>query len=248
MDGAERPVTRELLTTPKVMALVREIAIGLNLPYGFVYDMTKFGGVTARLETSSAERVFRRFREILIHALLDRVKRKVLLLGMAKKDIRVTKDWNKGGWQFGPALSGDLGNQVQADATMIQNGVKTRTQWAAELGHNYGELVDQSAAEIEKLQRVSKAKNIPIELLLAVLPAPTENIANMMKAKAGISDSPPPPPGLIGTAGDKAASGVIALLSAVGRGEIDRDSARMTLVEVYGMEMASALAVLPDVG
>lgn len=29
-------------------ALIREIALGLNLPYGFVYDMARFNGVTAR--------------------------------------------------------------------------------------------------------------------------------------------------------------------------------------------------------
>ncbi len=129
--------------------------------------------------------------------------------------------------------------------SLDRQGSKTRTQWAAELGYDYNDIIDQTAAEVEKLQRVSKAKNIPMELLLMTLPAPTENIANLMKAKAGISGEPPPPPGLIGSAGDKAAKGVIDLLSAVGRGEIDRDSARMTLVEVYGMEMASALAVLP---
>ena len=228
-----------------VEALVREVALGLNLPYGFVYDMARFGGVTARLETQSAERVFKRFREILIQTLLDRVKRKVLLLGMASKELRVVKNWDKGSWQFGAGLSGDLGHQVQADETMVRNGVKTRTQWAAELGYDYGALIDQTASEVEKIQRVSKEKNIPMELLLVTLPAPTENLANLAKAKAGITDEAAPPPGLVGTAGDKAAKGVIDLLSAVGRGEIDRDSARMTLVEVYGMEMASAMAVLP---
>jgi hypothetical protein len=231
-----------------VEALVREIAIGLNLPYGFVYDMTRFGGVTARLETAAAERVFRRFREMLVQVLLERVKRKVLLLAISRKLVRPTKHWNRGNWQFGAALTGDLGHQVQADATLIQYGVKTRTQWAAELGHDFSDLVDQAAAELDKVRRVAEAKGIPMELLLTTLPAPTENIANMVKAKAGVPSEPPPPPGLVGTVGDKAAKGVIDLLSAVGRGEIDRDSARMTLVTVYGMEMADALAVLPDLG
>ncbi|MEI6656394.1 MAG: hypothetical protein WCP45_16650 [Verrucomicrobiota bacterium] len=150
-------------------------------------------------------------------------------------------------WQFGACLSGDLGNQVQADSTMVNNGVKTRTQWAAELGNDFDDVIDTTVAEIQKMQRVSKEKGIPLELLVQTLSSPTANLANLAKAKAGISDTPPPAPGLIGTAGDKAATGVIDLLSAVGRGEIDRDrdSARMTLVEVYGMEMASALAVLP---
>ena len=229
-----------------VQAIFREIALGTNLPYGFIYDMAVFGGVTARLETQQADRVFRRFREILINTMLDRVKRKVLLLGIAKKEIRAVKDWNKGQWNFGASLTGDIGHQVQADSTMVQYGVKTRTQWAAELGSTYEELVEQAADEIQHLQQVSTDRMIPIELLSSSLANPTETIANMAKAKAGISDEPEPPPGMFGVIGDKGAKGVIDLLSAVGRGEIDRDSARMTLVTVYGMDPGMAQAVLPD--
>ena len=50
----------------------------------------------------------------------------------------------------------------------------------------------------------------------------------------------------MGSIGDKGAQSVISLLASVGKGEIDRDSARMTLVMVYGMEMSMELAVLPD--
>jgi lambda family phage portal protein len=227
-------------------ALIREMAHGFNLPFGFFYDMSRFGGVTARLETQAAERVFRRFREILINTLLDRVKKKVLLLGMARKEIRTVKDWNKGNWQFGAALSGDLGHQVNADALLVENGVKTRTQWAAELGYDLNDIVDQTAAEMEKYQRVSKQKSQPIELLNVKLPAPTENLANLAKAKAGITGEPPPPPGLIGQSGDKAAKGVVDVLTAVGRGELDADSARATLTEVYGMDLTQALLLLPE--
>lgn len=229
-----------------VQAIFREIALGTNLPYGFIYDMAVFGGVTARLETQQADRVFRRFREILINTFLERVKRKVLLLGIAKKEIRPVKDWNKGQWNFGATLTGDIGHQVQADSTMVQYGVKTRTQWAADLGSTYEELAEQAADEIEHLQQISVARKIPMELLSASLANPTEMIANMAKAAAGISDEPEPPPGMFGTIGDKGAKGVLDLLTGVGKGEIDRDSARVTLTSVYGMDPAVALAVLPE--
>jgi lambda family phage portal protein len=229
-----------------VQAIIREIALGMNLPYGFVYDMAVFGGVTARLETQAADRVFKRYREMLVNTLLDRVKRKVLMLGIAKGDIRPSKHWERGNWQFGASLTGDIGHQVQADATMVQYGVKTRTQWAAELGHDFSDLVDQASAEIQKLQRVSERDKVPLELLNATLNNPTETIAAMAKAQSGVSDEPPPVPGMVGTIGDKGAKGVVDLLASVGRGEIDRESARMTLVEVYGMDPVAAAAVLPD--
>ena len=228
-----------------VEAIIREIAIGLNLPYGFIYNMASFGGVTARLETQQAERVFRRFRELLVDTLLERVKRKVLLFGIASKAIRATKDWNKGGWQFGSSLTGDVGNQVQADATLVQYGVKTRTRWAAELGGDFDNLVDEAAGEIEKIMRVSKQKGIPMELLIQSLPNPTELIANLQRAKRGETDSPPPPPGLIGTVGDKGVKTLIDLLTSVGKGEIDPESARWTLMTGWGMDALQAQQLVP---
>lgn len=229
-----------------VQAIFREIALGTNLPYGFIYDMAVFGGVTARLETQQADRVFRRFRELMVDVFLERVKRKVLLIGIATGRIPGHRNWNKGSWSFGASLTGDIGHQVQADATMVQYGVKTRTQWAAELGYDYNDLVDQAAAEIEKLQRVSGSRKVPMELLSISLPNPTQLIANQAKAEAGLSDETPPPPGLVGEIGDKGAKGVVDLLASVGRGEIDRKSARATLITVYGMDDAAAIAVLPD--
>lgn len=229
-----------------VQAIFREIALGTNLPYGFIYDMAVFGGVTARLETQQADRVFRRFREMLADTVLNRVKRKVLLLGMARKEIRTVKNWNKGTWNFGASLTGDIGHQVQADSTMVSFGVKTRTRWAAELGEDFADLADEAASEIELLQEISAKRNVPMELLNGSLANPTELIANYAKAKAGISDEPEPPPGMIGQIGDKGAAQVIELLSAVGRGEIDAQSARATLITVHGFDPLAAQQLVPD--
>jgi capsid protein len=229
-----------------VQAIFREIALGTNLPYGFIYDMAVFGGVTARLETQQADRVFRRFREMLEDTFLNRVKHKILLHGIAKKEIRAIKGWDKGTWSFGASLTGDIGHQVQADSTMVQYGVKTRTRWAAELGEDFSDLANEAAAEIEMLQAISAEKSVPMELLNASLGNPTETIANLAKANAGISDEPPKPAGMIGEIGDKGAKTIIDLLTAVGRGEIDRQSARMALITVHGMDAGAAEALLPD--
>ena len=228
-----------------VDAIIREIAIGMNLPYGFVYNMASFGGVTARLEVQQAQRTFRRWQEIIVNTLLERVKKRVLLIGIAKKDIRATKNWNKGNWQFGPTITGDVGHQVQADATMVQYGVKTRTKWAAELGSDFADLANEASAEIQLLKKIAVRDGVPLELLVQSLGNPTELLSAMEKAKSGVSDSPPPPPGLFGEIGDKGAKQIIDLLASVGKGEIDRDTARNTLVSVYGVDYAMAQSILP---
>jgi lambda family phage portal protein len=228
-----------------VDAIIREIAIGMNLPYGFVYNMASFGGVTARLEVQQAQRTFRRWQEIIVNTMLERVKKRVLLIGIASKRIRATKNWNKGSWQFGATITGDVGHQVQADATMVQYGVKTRTRWAAELGGDFADLANEASSEIQLLKKIAIRDDVPLELLVQSLGNPTELLASMAKAKAGISDGPPPVPGVFGEIGDKGAKQVLDLLSSVGRGEIDRDSARNTLVSVYGMDYAVAAQIVP---
>lgn len=229
-----------------VQAIFREIALGTNLPYGFIYDMAVFGGVTARLETQQADRVFRRFREMLVDTLLERVKHKVLLLGIANKDIPASKNWDKGTWSFGATLTGDIGHQVQADSTLVTFGVKTRTKWAAELGEDFADLAEQNGDELVLLQQIAEEKNVPLDLLNASMANPTEMIANLAKAKAGVTDEPPTPPGMIGSIGDKGAKTIIDLLTAVGRGEVDRETARMTLITVHGMDPDAAANLMPD--
>ena len=56
-----------------VETLIREMAIGLNFPYGFIYDLSAFGGVTARLETQLVERALNRYRRMLVDTLLEPV-------------------------------------------------------------------------------------------------------------------------------------------------------------------------------
>jgi hypothetical protein len=50
---------------------------------------------------------------------------------------------------------------------------------------------------------------------------------------------------LFGEIGDKGAKQIIDLLASVGKGEIDRDTARNTLVSVYGVDYAMAQSILP---
>lgn len=230
-------------------ALVREIALALDLPYGFCYNMASFNGVTARLETQAAQRTFAWYQELLIQIVLDRVKRKVLMHGIAKREIPYTKFWERGTWRFGATLTGDIGHQVQADLDLVRAGVKTRTQIAAEYNNDIREVIEKNGEEIQIAMEVSKKRGVPIELLLRDLDNPTALIANFERAKNGDPDPniPPPPPGLIGTVGDKGVKGLLDVVMAVNKGEMDRDSGINTAVTVYGMTYVDAEALFPAV-
>jgi capsid protein len=229
-------------------ALIREIALAMNLPYGFVYNLAALGGVTARLETQQAQRTFRWYQEILEHILLNRVKRKVLLFAIASGRLRACKNWNKGSWRYGQTLTGDIGFQVQADLDLVKGGYKTRSQLAADYNNDFAQVMDQKGSEIQIAMKVSKRTGVPIELLLSDLDNPTALIAALERAKSGDPDpaaGPPPPPGLIGTVGDKGVKSLLDMVMAVNRGEMDRDSGINTAMISYGMPFQDADALFP---
>lgn len=243
--GAQRPSGAFMAL---VDAIIREIAIGMNLPYGFVYNMASFGGVTARLEAMQAQRVFESYQRKLQDIVLDRVKNKVLMMGIATKKIPATANWRKGSWKFGAHITGDVGHHVQAEAQLINLGLKSRSKACIELGNEFEEVAEENNRELLILKKISERDGIPLELLNASMSSgasPTELIANMERAASGESDEPAPPPGLVGQQGAQGVKPLLDVLEQHGEGKIDRDSAINTLMQLYGMTYARASKLLP---
>lgn len=243
--GAQRPSGAFMAL---VEALIREIALALNLSYGFVYNMAVFGGVTARLETQAVQRVIRWYQERMEEVLLNRVRDKVLMLAIASGKLPWSRNWNKGAWRYGAAITGDVGHQTSADLELVAAGIKTRSQMAAEHGNDFRQNIDQVAAEVETIRDVAAEREVPMELLLERLNNPTALFANLERAKAGLPgpDEPPaPPPGLIGSVGDKGVKPLLELLEKVGSGVIDRDTGVLTVMKLYGMSYAAADKLVP---
>lgn len=230
-----------------VDALIRELSIGLNLPYGFVYDMSRLGGVSARLETAQAQRTFNRFRDLLVSQFLDRVKNDVLTLGIAKGEIPAVRDYKKGRWLFSPAITGDVGHQTQADAALVSAGVKSISDWANEVnGGTINEVFEENAGAIKQAMEISKREGIPLEMLIRDLPGATESLAAMERAKKGISDEPAPAPGMVGTHGEKGVKLLLETLQSYGRGELDRASTVLLLVQSFGIPLPEAELIVPE--
>ncbi len=243
--GAQRPSGAFMAL---VEALIREIALAVNLPYGFVYNMAAFGGVTARLETQAAQRVIRYYQERLEEVLLTRVVRKQLLLGIAGGKIRGVKNWDKGAWRYGAAITGDVGHQTQADLDLVRAGGKTISQIAMEHGNSFAQVIDEKASEIEKIKNTAEERGIPMELLMAELGQPTMMFANLERAKAGLPDPdapPAPPPGLIGSVGEKGVKPLLDILEKVSTGAMDRESGVLAVMQIFGMSFAKADRIVP---
>ena len=87
-----------------VQVMVREMAMGLNMPYGFLYDMSTFGGHASRIEIAQAQRGIRRFQKLLKEQALDPVRNAVLGLGISEGIIPPHPAWKNGHWGFGASL------------------------------------------------------------------------------------------------------------------------------------------------
>ena len=221
-----------------VQAMVREMSMGLNMPYGFLYDMSTFGGHASRIEIAQAQRGIRRFQKLLKEQALDPVRNAVLGLGISTGELPPHPQWQTGRWGFGASLSGDYGNDTAANLQKLQSGLITASDLISENGQTFEEVVRRQATEVQYMQRVASETGVPIELLTSRLSGATELLAAMN------TPPPAPPAGLVEAQVD--VKPMIDILKNVGEGVMDRESAIATLIRLYGMSKAEADKIVPE--
>src|SRR6266542_1704085 len=220
--------------------VIRLIASGLVLPYGFVWDMAVFGGMTARIELVQVDRAIARSRQLLVDKILEPVKNDVFALGIATRAIPAHRNWRIGKWNFGGKLTGDYGHDTQADLAKLSAGLTSATNLADADGEEYEDLVEQAAKEMQFMQEVASETRVPIELLSQRFPNATALLA------AGATPPTPPPQDLISQKGDTATKQLIEILTNVGEGTMDKESAVEQIVNIFGVTRAKAESMVPS--
>lgn len=224
-------------------AMVREMGNGLDMPFGFIYDMSRFGGVTARLETMQAQRKFERFQILLVDKMLEEVKNDVLSAGISYRDIPPHPNWKVGAWGFGAALTGDIGHDTTAKISKLGQGLTTASKLLAEDGENFEEVTEEQAREVQFMQEVAGQYKIPIELLHQRMPNATQLLSAM---NTPVPPPQPQPAGLVDQLGDKGVKPLLDLLTKVGEGLIDRDTAVNNISVMYDLPFHQANLMVPD--
>lgn len=229
---------------------LREIAAGLNLPFGFVYDMARFGGVTARLETQQAQRVFQQLQELLEQRLLNDVKNSVLMRGIAQRKIRPHPNWKTGGWLFGAWLTADIGHETNADIALLEAGLTSETRLVQKYGGDADEIAMENGTDVQRRVRVTQVTGTPIELQHQRQPQATSLLAAANVAKDGEGeDAPEPEPvqptGLVAEQGEKAAKPLIEILKSVSLGKMDRESGIAAIMRLYDLSRLEAEQMVP---
>lgn len=221
-----------------VQTMIREMSMGMNMPYGFLYDMSTFGGHASRIEIAQAQRGIRRFQKLLKEQALDPVRNAVLGMGISEGIIPPHPAWKNGRWGFGASLSGDYGNDTAANLQKLSAGLITASDLISENGQTFEEVTRRQATEVQYMQRIASETGVPIELLTSRLSGATELLAAMN------TPPPAPPAGLVEAQVD--VKPMIDILKNVGEGVMDRESAINALMQMYGMSRQEADKIVPE--
>lgn len=166
--------------------LIRLMGTALNMPYGFLYNLSGLTGPGARMDSQQAQRVIALYQQDMKDQVLERVKNTYLMEGFAKGAIRFTSKWKNGAWQFPPWPTIDAGRESSAGINEWRAGLRSKSAWFAEEGEDAEEqeqiMDDEARRTLARAQSLAKEFDIPIELALTMLETRTQQgfyIANV---------------------------------------------------------------------
>jgi len=228
-----------------VEMLLRKMAVSLDLPYGFMWNLATLGGVTARIEVQQALRRIDYWRNtVLVGKILNRVREKVIANGIALQILPPHPLWRKCEWHWGLSIQTDVGYEMESDIAALQTGIVPINDVCEKYGHDPKEVFDANATTANEAIVSGSEHAIPVEVFARGLyPDIT-----MQRAAMVTGPVPPPEPGSIEALGDKGVKQLVDLLKAVGDGKIDADAAEQTLINTFGIppEMAKKMVPEPD--
>jgi lambda family phage portal protein len=129
--------------------LLRNICLGVGIPYSFAVDPSAMSGPTARLEMQQAGRTFRRYQKLLDDKVLRPIKNIVIADGVARGLIErnVGSRTTRGIFNFGANVSIDLGRESASAIAEFKTGLRTAADIYAERGQDFESAMRQRAIE-----------------------------------------------------------------------------------------------------
>jgi lambda family phage portal protein len=175
--------------------LLRNICLGLNIPYSFAVDPSAMSGPTARLEMQQAGRTFRRYQNLLNDKVLRPIKNIVLADAVARGLISGTEGTKttKGIFNFGANVSIDLGRESASAISEFKTGLRTAADIYAERGQDFESAMRQRAIEAKLIKDLAEQYQIDPQTISDVVP-PAKPEPQMPKAPAPqppVSQEPP---------------------------------------------------------
>ena len=142
--------------------LLRNICLGVGIPYSFAVDPSAMSGPTARLEMQQAGRTFRRYQKLLDDKVLRPIKNIVIADGVARGLIEnnVGTRTTKGIFNFGANVSIDLGRESASAISEFKTGLRTAADIYAERGQDFESAMRQRAIEAKLVKDLADEYNV----------------------------------------------------------------------------------------
>ena len=155
--------------------LLRNICMGVGIPYSFAVDPSAMSGPTARLEMQQASRTFKRHQKLLEDKVLRPVKNIVIADGIARGLIKnnVGTKTTKGVFNFGASVSIDLGRESASAIAEFKSGLRTAADIYSERGLDFESSIQQRARETKMITDLAEKYNIPATAISDILATAT---------------------------------------------------------------------------
>jgi hypothetical protein len=151
---------------------MRNICLGLGIPYSFAVDPSAMSGPTARLEMQQAGRTFKRYQNLLNDKVLRPIKNIVIADAVARGLIQTSEGGKttRGIFNFGANVSIDLGRESASAIAEFKSGLRTGSDIYAERGADWEASMRQRAIEAKAIQDLAKEYGVPPETISDVVP------------------------------------------------------------------------------
>jgi capsid protein len=126
---------------------IRAAAIGLGLPYEFVWDTSAIGGVAQRFIIQKAARCFAARQDVLVNAFLSKLWRYAIARAISRRELPMVAGWQQVGWQTPRSITVDVGREATARRDDVRAGLMTLSDFFGEQGIDWKEAVAEIATE-----------------------------------------------------------------------------------------------------
>lgn len=128
--------------------IIREIALGLDLPYGVVWDMADLGGQAVRFEINQASRTFNDFLTDVFEPMWIRpIAGRALALEMTAGRLPFNPNWYKFSVPKPKSITIDFGRDSKAKISENLAGLGTASDWYGEEDEDFEEQTLQLCHE-----------------------------------------------------------------------------------------------------
>lgn len=128
---------------------IRAAAIGLGLPYEFVWDTSAIGGTAQRFIIQKAARCFAGRQDVLINALLTKLWGYAIANAMRRRELPMNPNWRNVTWQTPRSITVDVGREATARREDVKAGLLSLADFFGEQGQDWKEQLDQISSERE---------------------------------------------------------------------------------------------------